>query len=188
MDRMKRHMTLSKSSVRAFWACLLVSVGFAAGCGQTYYPDDLGVTQEKVTAIRTSTTLTPQEMRDALAAYGIDEVTINGLLSTVRLADQFGGDLQSAYDKVVDGKLSQMTPDEIQFYGDATEVTTFADADAQAIVDFFKENGIDTTAELKALLDPDGDLTPNDIDANVDEQNLWDVFIDTDTDVVLAKL
>lgn len=157
---------------------------FATGCGQTYFPDALPVSLETVDEIRNSDTLTPAEMRSQLADYGIDDVTINGLLSAVRLADQFGGDLQSAYDKVVDGQLSQMTPDEVQYYGDATAITTYTDSEAQAIVDFFTDEEIDTVAELETFLDESADQLPDDID----EENLRSVFIETSTDDVLAKI
>ena len=179
-------MTIPKS--RIFLFCVGAAFLLNAGCGQTYYPDALDISEGQVNAIRNSETLEPQEMREALADYGISEVTINGLLASVRLANQFGGDLQSAYDKVVGGQLAEMTPDEIQFYGDATEATTITDSDAQSMVDFFEDNEIDTIDELQAFIDPDDDGTPNDVDESVDEQDLWDVFVDTNTDDVLAKL
>ncbi|MBU0617909.1 MAG: hypothetical protein KKI02_09350 [Planctomycetes bacterium] len=155
-----------------------------AGCGQTYFPDALDATLEQVDLIRNSDTLEPQEMRDELAEYGIDPVTINGLLSGVRLANQFGGDLSSAYNKVVNGQLTEMTPDEVQFYGDATDQVTYDHAEAQATVDLFRNNDIDSVAELEEWLDQPA----NELPLGVDEENLRSVFIDTDTDDVRDEL
>ena len=163
-----------------------------AGCGQTYFPDALDATLEQVDLIRNSDTLEPQEMRDELAEYGIDPVTINGLLSGVRLANQFGGDLSSAHKGVDENRLSEMTPDEVQYYGDATdelkpddaEQVDLGDAEAQAIVDLFRNNDIDSVAELEEWLDQPA----NEVPLGVDEENLRSVFIDTDTDDVRDEL
>ncbi len=155
-----------------------------AGCGQYFFPAALGATLAQVDEVRNSSTLQPQEMRDELADYGIDSVTINGLLVDIRLANQFGGDLSSAYNKVVEDRLSEMTPDEVQYYGDATAVTTYSDAEAQAIVNLFGDNDIDSQTELEEWLDhPANELPPE-----IDEADLRAVFIDTSTDDVRDKL
>lgn len=182
--KMIRSGIQAKSTLRPIRILLMLVPILATGCGQTYFPDALPISQEKVNEIRNSTTLKPQEMRDLLAAYDIDEVTINGLLSTVRLANQFGGNLESAYNKVVGGRMAEMTPDEVQYYGDATEETTFSDKEALAIVKLFKDNDIDTIAELTTYLDDNADQLPDD----VDEDNLRNVFIKTSTDDVLDKI
>ena len=156
----------------------------AAGCGQTTFDDALGATLEQVDYIRGSGTLEPQEKRAALAEFGIDPVTINGLLQTERLANQFGGDLSSAYDKVANDQLDQMTPDEVQYYGDATDLTTYSDAEAQAVVDFFNENGIESVDELETALDDPTIGLPT----TIDETDLRGVFIDTSLDDVRDKL
>jgi len=155
-----------------------------AGCGQTWYPDALGLSQEDLSEISSSDSLGPQQMRDALAAYGIDDVTINGLLSSVRLANQNGGDLASAYEKVVSGQLSTMTPDEVQLYGDATALTTYTDIEAQVIVDYFEDNAIKTIEDLEELLRTNADELP----AIIDETNLRNVFNEASTTDVLNKL
>jgi hypothetical protein len=169
-----------------FLTTMLIGVGLmlAAGCGQTDYPATLNATLQEVDEIRNSSTLEPQEMRDALAAFGIDAVTVNGLLWKVRLANQFGGDLASAYDKVVNDQLAEMTPDEVQFYGDATDEVTLDDAEAQAIADFFRDDSIDSLTELEDFLDD----TANELPTGVDEENLRAVFIDTSTDDVRDQL
>ena len=171
---------------KRFLATTLAAIGVmvGAGCGQLCYPDALDVTLEQVDLIRNSDTLTPQEQRDALAEYGLDPLTINGLLSSIRLANQFGGDLSSAYDKVVNDQLSSMTPDEVQYYGDATDEATLEDAEAQAIVDLFQDNEIDSLTELEEWLDNEA----NELPAGIDELNLRGVFVDTSTDYVRDKL
>jgi hypothetical protein len=163
-----------------------MAVLLAASCGQDYFPDALDATLTQVDEVRNSDTLEPQEMRDELADYGIDPVTINGLLVGIRLANQFGGDLSSAHEKVDDNKLSQMTPDEVQFYADATEQTPeeLSDAEALAIAELFRGNDIDSQTELEEWLDN----SANELPAEIDEDNLRGVFIDTSTDDVLDEL
>jgi hypothetical protein len=161
-----------------------ISMLLAAGCGQTEFPAGLDATLEQVDRIRNDDALEPQEKRDALAALGIDPIIINGLLQAVRLANQFGGDLSSAFDKVSTNRLSEMTPDEVQYYADATDVTTYGDAEAQAIVDFFKDNSVDSRGGLEKLLDESATEVP----AAIDETNLRDVFVETSLDDVRDKL
>lgn len=155
-----------------------------AACSPSDLPADLGVTIEQVDRIRNDANLEPQEKREALAALGIDPVTINGLLAAERLGNQFGGDLESAYRKVVEERMNEMTPDEVQLYGDATAVTQYSDAEAQAISDLFAEQGIVSQQGLADFLDdPAGEL-PGAIDRN----NLQAAFIDFDTNSVLEDL
>jgi hypothetical protein len=169
-----------------------LSMSLVAGCGQTEFDDALGVTLEQVDDIRASGALTPQEKRDALAAYGLSPVMINGLLQDERLANQFGGDLSSAYDKVVNHQLTEMTADEIQYYGDATDVTTYDDEEALAILHFFADEGIDgvgeeginSRKELEDYLDDSATGLPPEID----ETNLRGVFITTSLSYVRDKL
>lgn len=167
-------------------ATILGAIGliWATGCGQTVYDDALPPTLEQVDEIRNSSTLEPQEKREALAAFGLDPVTINGLLQGERLANQFGGSLSSAIDKVSDGRFSEMTPDEVQYYGDATDVTTYADVEAQAIVDFFNDENVDTVEDLEAFLEDPATELP----AEIDEVNLEEVFINTSLSYVRDKL
>ncbi|MEP0845267.1 MAG: hypothetical protein HRF50_00440 [Phycisphaerae bacterium] len=155
-----------------------------AACTSSDLPADLGVTIEQVDRIRNDANLKPQEKRDALAALGIDPVTINGLLAAERLGNQFGGDLESAYRKVVEERMNEMTPDEVQLYGDATAVTQYSDAEAQAISNLFAEQSIVSQRGLAEFLDdPAGEL-PGTIDRN----NLQATFIDFDTNSVLEDL
>ncbi len=179
---------------KRFLATTLAAIGVmvGAGCGQPCYPDALDVTFEQVDLIRNSDTLEPQEMRDALAEYGLDPVTINGLLREIRLANQFGAEysppLRCAYDKVTGNQLSSMTPDEVQYYGDATDQVTLEDAEAQAIVDLFQdlfpEDSADWQTELEEFLDDPASELPD----GIDELNLRSVFVDTSTDYVRDKL
>ncbi len=162
----------------------MAAAAFVLGCGQTEFPAALGPMYSDVNEVVTSGSLAPQEKRDRLAAMGIDEVTINGLLVDERLANQFGGSLADAIDKVAAGRLFDLTPDEVQYYGDATDATTYADSEAQAIADFFRQNAIGTPDDLQAFLDDPASELPEDID----QTDLETVFITTSIDDVRDKL
>lgn len=168
-------------------ACLACAAAamtaLALGCGQTEFPDALDPTPNEVGDI-VSSSLSPQEKRDRLAAMGVDDVTINGLLADERLANQFGGSLQDAIDKVAAGRMFDLTPDEVQYYGDATDITTYADEEAQAIADFFAEHAIGTPDDLQAFLDDPARELPE----AIDQQDLEAVFITTSIDDVRDKL
>lgn len=161
-----------------------IGLALAAGCGQSSFDAALAPSLEDVGAIRDDESLEPQEKRDALTDLGIDAVTINGLLENVRLANQFGGGLSSAYDKVVNEQFSEMTPDEVQYYGDATGQATYADAEAQAIVDLFNEHDIDSPSELQDFLDDPLIALPT----AIGESTLIAVFITTSPDGVRDEL
>jgi hypothetical protein len=163
-----------------------IGVGLLMGCGQTQFPNALDPTLEQVNSIRDSDSLDPQEKRDALAAFGIDPVTINGLLVDERLANQFGGDLSSAYQKVANNRMTELTPDEVQHYGDATDITSYSDEEAQAIFEFLNEtgDGISSRDELRGFLDDPTSVLPTEIDETV----LRNVFVETGLSVVRDKL
>lgn len=163
----------------------LLSVALAlAGCGLQSSPAGLGTDLTQVDRIRNDADLSPQQRRDALAALGIDPVTINGLLGAERLANQFGGDVESAFRKISGGSLNTLTPDEVQAYGDATNLTTYADAEAQLIATLFAERGIRSADELMNLLDDPAGALPT----GIDEQNLRDVFVDFNPEDVLDNI
>ena len=153
-----------------------LAVALAGGCGTTHFDAALPATLQDVDAIRDNDALAPSEMREQLAALGIDPVTINGLLAGVRLANQFGGTLTSAYNHVINDEFTELTPDEVQLYGDATDQTTYSDDEAQAIVWFFGDNDIDSAEELQAFVDDPANDVPAEIDAGI----LVEVFIHTD--------
>lgn len=115
-----------------------LGITLVGACRPTHLDAAFSASLEDVDAIRDNGSLGPQEKRDALADLGFDAVTINGLLADVRLANQFGGDLSTAYEKVVNDEFAKLTPDEVQVYGDATGQTTYSDDEAQAIVSFFQ--------------------------------------------------
>jgi hypothetical protein len=113
-------------------------------------------------------------------------VTINGLLVDERLANQFGGDLFSAYQKVANNRMTELTPDEVQHYGDATDITSYSDEEAQAIFEFLNEtgDGISSRDELRGFLDDPTSVLPTEIDETV----LRNVFVETGLSVVRDKL
>lgn len=165
------------------WA-VVVALLAPSGCGQTNFDAALPLTLEEVDEIRNNENLEPQEKRDLFASFGISETTINGLLAEERLANQFGGDLQSAFDKVVGDALSTLTPDEVQVYGDATAVTTYEDEQALAIAGFFADNNIGSPEDLRSALDAPATQVPDAIDVS----DMEAVFIDTDPDEVADQL
>lgn len=165
-------------------AWLFPGAAALAGCGQTDFEADFGVSLEMVQEVIDDEELTSQETREALAALGIDEVTINALLRADRVANQFGGDLRSAFLKISGGRFGELTPDEAQVYGDATQVTEFSDTEAQAIVDFFVEVGVNDADALQTLLDAPGFQIPT----GIDDVNLREVFVDFDPDDVIPLI
>ncbi len=170
--------------MRTSLTILLLAGLVLAGCGQTEFPNAFDVILQDVDDVINNGSLDPQQKRNVLASWGIDEVTINGLLRDERLANQFGGSLESAIGKVSGGQMSTLTPDEVQYYGDASDVTTYPDDEAQAIVDFFERYGIDTPDDLTAFL---GDPA-NELPEEIDQTNLEEVFINTSIDTVRDKL
>ncbi len=160
------------------------------GCPPETFPNATGLTLIEVNQILNNNNLTPQEQRAALLAAGISETTANGLLRNERLANQFGGSLTSAYEKVVAAEFSELTPDEIQYYADAVAVaddnfnTTVSDAQSQALADFFSQNAVDSPADVSDFLNsPTAELP-----ADVDEDTLQAVFVDFDPDGVTDQL
>jgi hypothetical protein len=158
--------------------------GLAAGCGTLIYPDALNTNLTETNGIVNDPDLDGAEKRSQLAALGIPETTINALLRDTRTANQFGGTLESAYDKVVGDNFTGMTPDEIQLYGDATDETTFSDEQAQALQDFFGATGINTATALETYLDTPGSEIPAVLDAG----EVRAVFVDFNPDDVLDDL
>ncbi len=161
--------------------CVPLALNIA--CGLTQFP--AGISDlEAVDRIRDDENQTPSEARQALAELGFDEVSINALLRDVRLGNQFGGDLASAFMKVDGEVLGSMTPDEIQAFGDATAVTTYSDAEAQAITDLFSQTPLNSAAEVETFLDDPASELP----AGIDAQNLRAVFVDFDPQDVLDDI
>ncbi|MEW6250401.1 MAG: hypothetical protein AB1716_07125 [Planctomycetota bacterium] len=162
------------------------------GCPPENYPNVVGTTISEVDRVRNDEDLTPQQKRDSLAQQGFAPTTINALLSTERLANQFGGDLRTAYVKVTGGQLLDMTPDEVQIYGDEASGVTdtdqldvvIEDAEAQAIVTLFQQNRIRTPEDLSDFLANPDSVIPSDIPPDV----LRPLFIEFDPDLLLPEL
>lgn len=137
---------------------------------------------QRVNAIRDGS-LPPDQKRQELIDLGIDDpVVLNGILRGERLANQFAGTRESAFEKVVEELFTTMTPDEIQHYGDSaaeagTAFTgTFNDVQAQAMADFFRSNSIDSPDELQAFLDDPAKEVP----AAITVTDLRTLFVDVD--------
>lgn len=87
-------------------------------------------------------------------------MSLGGCPSTdPRLSNQGGGSIVSAGSKVASGKISSLTPDEVQILTDAAEQadpgalsTQVDDAQAQAAVDFLKANNLNTVEQIQAFV------------------------------------
>jgi hypothetical protein len=160
-----------------------------SGCSPENYDNVGGATLTEIDAIRNDTSLRPFEQRDALAALGFSPSTINALLRSVTLANQFGGNLRTAFDKITAGRFTALTPDEIQIWAasasnvDTTLSYSFTDAQAQATAGFFADENLDTKAQLSAFLDDSANVVPSTIPDN----SLQDLFVDFDPNLVIPN-
>jgi hypothetical protein len=171
---------------------LVITAGILAGCNAPR-PEALPAGLDDVNLILDDSNLSAQEKRSALADLGLTPVVINALLRSERTANQFGGDLRSAYDKVVAGTLNQLTPDEVQIYADEAKsvdsaTTDFVPTDQQAqeTVDFFRTHDITTSAELVAVLD--NPAVAASLPADLTAANLTGLFVDFDPALLLPNL
>lgn len=176
--------------VRCWPAVMLAAVMILSGCGLETFYSTLPPTLNEIDVVAGDDSLSPQEKRQRLEELGLTPLVINAVLSDQRTANQFGGDLRSAYDKVVGGMFDQMTPDEIQLYNDAarnasnTITFTLSDAEAQAIHDLFVNNDIQTEDELSAFLaNPE-----NEVPAPIPAGSLQQLFVDLDPALVRDQL
>ena len=80
--------------------------------------------------------------------------------------------------------MSTLTPDELQYYADAADITTYSDTEAQEIVDFLVDEQIASLTALEEFLDDPSTALP----AEIDETDLRGVFVDTDITAVQDKL
>ncbi len=170
----------------------LVIAGVLAGCDAPR-PEGLPAGLDQINAIVNDESLTVQQKRSQLEDLGLNPLVINAILASERTGNQFGGDLRTAYDKVTGGHLNELTPDEVQIYGDEVEAVsangtdfTFTDAQAQEIVDLFRANNIATSAELSAFLDDPASAAV--LPADLTSAQLTRLFVDFDTTLLLPKL
>jgi hypothetical protein len=167
----------------AVWTAV-AGLALAGGCAVTE-PSDLrgalGITLEEASRIVSNDDLSPQEKRDALAEFGLDPLIINAIMSSDRLANQFGGTLRTAFDKVTGGRLSEMTPDEVQIYADGVgsaggESLNITDRAALLMTLIFVDNEINTIEELEAFLDN----PVNEVSSEIPSGALRSIFVDFD--------
>jgi hypothetical protein len=178
--------------------CISVSVLLGSlallvcGCPSENYPNQLPATGAEINRIVQNNQLTSQEARTELVALGVDPVTINGLLQAQRLANQFGGDLRTAYTKITKPEFTSLTPDEVQVWGDEASAldpndslsVTLTDAEAQAIVTLFRDEGLTSSTALKDFLADPLSSVPSTIPDGV----LQSLFVDFDPTRLLTKL
>jgi hypothetical protein len=169
-------------------ATLLALVGACNGPLQ----DALPTTMLQVNTILQDSTLSNQTKRTQLAGLGLTSVQIDALLSSVRTANQGGGDLRTAYDKVTAGQLNELTPDEVQLYADAAETAdstisyTLDDTEAQAIVDLLQSNDIASREQLVAFLDDP--VKAASVPAAVPDGSLKGLFVTFDPTLLISQL
>ena len=137
---------------------------------------------QRVNAIRDGSGTAEQKRQDLMDVGITDPVILNGILRGERVGNQFGGTEESAFEKVVDERYTDMTPDEIQLYGDAaveagTDFSaTINDVQAQAMADFFRSNSINSPDELQAFLDDPA----NEVPAAITATDMRTLFVDVD--------
>ncbi len=172
-------------------AVLLVSaVGLLVGCPPEHFPDAVPPTIPDIARISQDASLSVQEKRAQLEALGLSPLTVNVILRGERLGNQLGGDLRTAYEKVVGDRLTELTPDEVQFYGDgartvdSTLSTQFGDATAQEIVSFLQKYDLRNRTQLGVFLGQHPELVPTAIPDGV----LKALFVDFDPDRLLSQL
>jgi len=169
---------------------ICAGVLLTGGCPPENFPGVVPPTLQDVTRIVSDTALTVQEKRAQLTDLGLAPLTINALLRDQRLGNQFGGDLRTAFDKVTSGRFTELTPDEVQVYGDqasavaGTFTYSLTDAEAQAVVSFFAQFDLDTSAELSTFVSAHPEQVPETIPAGV----LTDVFVNFDPQRLLTRL
>jgi hypothetical protein len=152
-----------------------------AGCPSSIY-DTNSLSLATISAIADDDELTASEKRTQLEALELEPLIINALLIEERLANQFGGDIDSVTDKVVGGRYTELTPDEVQIFSDAANTvksslsSSLTDTEAQALVDFFNANNLNTATDVEVYID---DAT-NEIPANVPDNVLRELFVDFD--------
>jgi len=172
------------------WLLGAALLAACCSCAPTTFVNSFPPTLEEVNRIRDDNTLSASEKRDRLVALGLDPLTINAVLQAMPRGNQFGGSPRSAWDKVSLGELDQMTPDEVQLYGDVVSAASefldldLTDAEAQGCVDLFTEQDIQTRDELSSYLaNPD-----NPIPSTIAREILVDLFVDTDPRDVISGL
>jgi hypothetical protein len=161
-----------------------------AGCVPQTPENAVPASRQDVEAIRDNESLTLQERRETLAAMGLSEIVINVVMIDQRLANQFGGDLRTALNKVSGERLSDLTPDEVQYYADAASGNNGApffdiqDEEAQAISDLFVDENINSADDVEAFLDD-----PNaEIPEATSRETLQDLFVDVDPNDLVDQL
>ncbi len=180
MHNLRSHLILG--------ATLLALVG---GCNGPL-SDSLPTTLIQVNAILTDSTLSGEVKRARLAELGFTPAQIDTFLTNERTANQGGGNLRTAYDKVVNSQLNQLTPDEIQLYADAAKVAdstisfTLSDQNAQAIADLFQSNAIASKDQLSAFLDDPAEAVT--IPSTVPDGSLKAVFVTLDPTLLNEQL
>lgn len=160
------------------------------GCGLEDGPYDTSTSIEVANRIVQDADLSPQEKREELRDMGFDDLTINALLRDETNGNQFGGDLTSAFNKVSSGRLTELTPDEVQIYAEAVSTAdpnssfNISDAAAQQTVTLFVDNNLNTASELDTFLSNPA----NEVPADIPDGALEAIFVEFDPNDVVSQL
>jgi len=169
---------------------LAVPLFLMGGCPPEEYDQLAPATMRVIDRIRNDDDLSATEKRAQLEELGLDPVVINALLKEERVANQYGGDLRTAYQKVTEPDLRKLTPDEVQIYGDeASEVDNtinleLTDEQAQAIVDLLRREDLISSADVREFMEnPD-----NEVPSVIPDGALRKLFVDFDPELLLPRL
>lgn len=173
-------------------AVLAVLAGLAVGligCDREF-PAQYPTSIQEVNEIVSDTDLTPQEKRQRLEALGLTPAVINAILRDDETGNQYGGDLTSAFAKIAQGRLNELTPDEVQIYAEAAgeapdgPTVTFSDDQAQLVVNLFVDNALRTLDEVEAYLSD----TSSELHEDLNRDTLIELFVDFDPNNVRDQL
>lgn len=170
--------------------CSLAGLFLLTGCPPENFPAAIPFEQNDVNVILNNGELEAQEQRDALLELGLSPNSINGLLSSVRTGNQFGGTLTTALEKVRASRFTTLTPDEVQLYSDAAEEVdttlsfTLSDVAALAVTDLFAAEGLNSAEDVLTFVDDPG----NEVPSVIPEDFLQDVFVEFDPNSIVTLL
>jgi hypothetical protein len=162
------------------------------GCPPEDYATLVPATLSEIDRIRNDPNMPPQEMRSRLAELGLDPTTINAVLAGQTLANQDGGSLRTAYDKLTAPDFTALTPDELQILAtretqvDTTLGLSLTDAQAQALANMLRDHDLLSSADVVAFLDQPGNNVPSVITDG--EQTVRSMLVDFDFSRLLPLL
>ncbi len=181
-------------SMRWIWPLGLVTgaVLVLVGCPPEDYGTLVPATLTQINRIHGDPNMPPWEMRSRLADLGLDAATIDAVMSDKPLGNQSGGTLRTAYEKLTEPQYTALTPDELQIFAvQASSVDTalnvqFSDDQAQALANWFRDNDLNSGAEVDAYLNVPGHTAPAGIENGA--ETVRSLFVSFDYSLLLPEL